>query len=84
MTPATFPRNDATTLADDGDQFHFCSTCAFSQACLAEGLDKRSLGELHVLVGRGRDYSDVTPLRGVYAGPGASELFVSVEVTRVA
>ena len=42
------------------------------------------VGELHVLVGRGRDYSDVPPLRGVYAGPGASELFVSVEVTRVA
>ena len=42
------------------------------------------VGELHVLVGRGRDYSDVSPLRGVYAGPGASELFVSVEITRVA
>jgi transglutaminase-like putative cysteine protease len=41
------------------------------------------VGDLHVLVGRGRDYSDVPPLRGVYAGPGASELFVSVEVTRV-
>ena len=27
------------------------------------------VGELHVLVGRGRDYSDVSPLRGVYAGP---------------
>lgn len=42
------------------------------------------VGELHVLVGRGRDYSDVPPLRGVYAGPSASELFVSVEVTRMA
>jgi transglutaminase-like putative cysteine protease len=42
------------------------------------------VGERHVQVGRGRDYSDVPPLRGVYAGPGASELFVSVEITRVA
>ncbi len=42
------------------------------------------VGELHVLVGRGRDYSDVSPLRGVYAGPGASALFVTVEITRVA
>jgi transglutaminase-like putative cysteine protease len=42
------------------------------------------VGELHVLVGRGRDYTDVPPLRGVYAGPGTSELFVSVEVTREA
>lgn len=44
----------------------------------------KEVGELHVLVGRGRDYSDVSPLRGVYAGSGASELFISVEVTRVA
>ncbi|QAY72394.1 transglutaminase family protein [Agromyces protaetiae] len=42
------------------------------------------IGEHHVLVGRGRDYGDVAPLRGVYAGPGASELFVTVEVTREA
>lgn len=47
---ATFPRNDARTLADDGDQLNFCSTCAFSQACLSEGMDKASLMDLHVLV----------------------------------
>ena len=27
------------------------------------------IGDRHVLVGRGRDYNDVPPLRGVYAGP---------------
>ena len=37
-----------------------------------------------MLVGRGRDYSDVPPLRGVYAGPSSSALFVTVEITRVA
>lgn len=41
------------------------------------------IGESHVYVGHGRDYSDVAPLRGVYAGPSVSELFVSVEVTRL-
>lgn len=41
-------------------------------------------GEFHVVVGRGRDYHDVSPLRGVYAGPVGSELFVSVEVTHEA
>ncbi|MGO7983948.1 hypothetical protein ACC691_39605, partial [Rhizobium johnstonii] len=40
------------------------------------------IGERHVLVGRGRDYSDVSPLRGVYAGSKASQLFVKVEITR--
>jgi transglutaminase-like putative cysteine protease len=41
------------------------------------------IGESHVYVGHGRDYGDVAPLRGVYAGPSASELFVEVEVTRL-
>jgi CRP/FNR family transcriptional regulator, anaerobic regulatory protein len=36
--------------ADDGDALHFCSTCAFSAACLERGYDKSRLGELHVLV----------------------------------
>jgi transglutaminase-like putative cysteine protease len=39
-------------------------------------------GEFHVLVGRGRDYADVTPLRGVYAGADSSALFVRVEITQ--
>lgn len=38
-------------------------------------------GSSHVVVGRGRDYDDVPPLRGVYAGPFAAEQFVSVEIT---
>ncbi|KQQ93047.1 transglutaminase [Leifsonia sp. Leaf325] len=42
------------------------------------------IGDRHVLVGRGRSYSDVSPLRGVYAGPSASKLFVRVEITREA
>ncbi len=45
-----FPRTDASILADDGDTLTFCSTCAFSQACLSEGMDKRALMDLHVLV----------------------------------
>lgn len=40
------------------------------------------IGERHVIVGRGRDYNDVPPLRGVYAGSSSSELFVSVEITK--
>jgi CRP/FNR family transcriptional regulator len=37
-------------IADDGDELHFCSTCAFSDACLSQGFDKSSLNDLHVLV----------------------------------
>lgn len=42
------------------------------------------IGDRHVLVGRGRDYNDVPPLRGVYAGPVKSELQVHVTITREA
>ena len=52
-----------------------------------QGFDPTNLidiGDRHVAVGRGRDYNDVPPLRGVYAGPYASKLFVTVEITREA
>ncbi|WP_434967221.1 transglutaminase family protein [Janibacter indicus] len=37
----------------------------------------------HVVVGRGRDYDDVAPFRGMYAGPELSELDVEITFTRV-
>jgi len=43
-------RDVSAAAADDGDAQHFCSTCAFSAACLSEGMDKASLNQLHVLV----------------------------------
>ncbi|MBB3343515.1 MULTISPECIES: helix-turn-helix domain-containing protein [unclassified Luteimonas] len=44
------PRPRPSPIADDGDEVRFCSTCAFSSACLAEGYDKTDLRDLHVLV----------------------------------
>lgn len=49
MTSAPVPRRPSP-IADDGDAFTFCSTCAFSSACMAEGMDKSQLRDLHVLV----------------------------------
>lgn len=40
--------------------------------------------EQHVSVGVGRDYSDVSPLKGIYTGGGATDLDVVVEITRLA
>ncbi|MGA9333784.1 MAG: helix-turn-helix domain-containing protein [Rudaea sp.] len=37
-------------IADDGTSVMFCSTCAFSGACLAAGYSKSELSELHCLV----------------------------------
>lgn len=42
------------------------------------------VGERHVLVARGRDYADVTPLKGVYHGAPSTFLGVTVEITRLA
>jgi len=39
-----------TIVADDGDDLHFCSTCAFGSVCLPAGVDKTALRELHMLV----------------------------------
>ena len=52
MSPSdvVFPRTGPAIMADDGDALSFCSTCAFSQACLSEGMDKHALMDLHVLV----------------------------------
>jgi transglutaminase-like putative cysteine protease len=40
-------------------------------------------GPRHVLVARGRDYADVTPLKGVYNGAPSTGLGVTVEITRL-
>jgi CRP/FNR family transcriptional regulator len=37
-------------IADDGDEQHFCSTCAFGSVCLPAGVEKGALAELHMLV----------------------------------
>jgi transglutaminase-like putative cysteine protease len=44
----------------------------------------KPVGEQHVAVARGRDYDDVTPLKGIYSGPKSAALGVVVEVTRLA
>jgi transglutaminase-like putative cysteine protease len=41
-------------------------------------------GLRHVSVARGRDYRDVSPLRGIYSGGAAHALDVEVELTRIA
>jgi transglutaminase-like putative cysteine protease len=37
----------------------------------------------HVVVARGRDYADVTPLKGIYSGSAESTLFVEVQMRRL-
>ena len=41
------------------------------------------IGARHVTLGRGRDYKDVTPLKGIFSGPRSEGSTVTVEVTRL-
>ncbi|GAS94085.1 transglutaminase-like enzyme, predicted cysteine protease [Mycolicibacterium canariasense] len=43
-----------------------------------------TINEQYVTVGVGRDYADVTPLKGIYSGEGSTDLDVVVEITRLA
>jgi transglutaminase-like putative cysteine protease len=43
----------------------------------------RAVGAAHVVVARGRDYADVPPLKGIYAGGASEGLGVSVEITQI-
>jgi transglutaminase-like putative cysteine protease len=46
--------------------------------------NNRGVGAAHVIVARGRDYSDVPPLKGIYAGGASEGLGVQVEITQIA
>jgi transglutaminase-like putative cysteine protease len=43
----------------------------------------RAVGSAHVVVARGRDYADVPPLKGIYAGGASESLGVTVEITQL-
>lgn len=43
-----------------------------------------AINEQYVSVGVGRDYADVSPLKGIYSGEGSTDLDVVVEITRLA
>ncbi|WP_422750163.1 transglutaminase family protein [Mycobacterium sp. WMMD1722] len=44
----------------------------------------KAINEQYISVGVGRDYSDVSPLKGIYSGEGSTDLDVVVEITRLA
>jgi transglutaminase-like putative cysteine protease len=44
----------------------------------------KEINEQYISVGVGRDYADVSPLKGIYSGEGSTDLDVVVEITRLA
>ena len=44
--------------------------------------NEMTVGLRHILVARGRDYGDVAPIKGIYAGGAEHESTVTVSITR--
>lgn len=78
------PRPNAEIgVAVTGESHAWVEWCAGSWMGY-DATNQTEVGDRHVLVGRGRDYNDVSPLRGVYAGSFKSQLHVRVTITREA
>ena len=52
--------------------------------CAFDPTNSVGVGTRHVTLGRGRDYGDVSPFRGIFSGAGSQGHAVTVEVTRLA
>lgn len=81
-----FAADDATGAAVVGDSAQVQTHAWFEAAIPGAGwlaLDPTNalaVGERHVTIGRGRDYDDVPPIRGVYAGVASASLDAGVEM----
>ena len=79
-----FPAPDAEVGADVTGQSHAWVEAWTGEWYAIDPTHGVPVGERHVAVGRGRDYADVPPLKGIYRGGPARDLVVSVELTRLA
>ena len=73
----------ATVVGDSADvQTHAWFEAAIPGAgwLALDPTNALAVGERHVTIGRGRDYDDVTPIRGVYAGAASASLDAGVEM----
>lgn len=83
-----FTTDDATGADADADVVRVQTHAWFEAAIPGFGwlaldpTNQQEVGLRHVKIGHGRDYDDVPPIRGVYAGPGAPEVEVTVEIRK--
>jgi len=84
-----FTVDDATGADEDGDAVRVQTHAWFEAAIPGFGwlaLDPtngQEVGPRHVKIGHGRDYDDVPPLRGVFAGTVRHDLEVTVDIRRL-
>jgi transglutaminase-like putative cysteine protease len=85
-----FTSDDATGADTTGDDVVEVQTHAWFEAAVPgfgwvalDPTNGRDVQLRHVAIGRGRDYDDVPPLNGVFAGEAGHVLEVAVEIRRV-
>lgn len=81
---------DETDLEQDEEHIVQVLTHAWVEAAIpgqgwfaVDPTNDHEVGERHVVVGHGRDYDDVAPVRGVYVGEVSPEVEASVEMRRM-
>jgi transglutaminase-like putative cysteine protease len=85
-----FTDDDASGTDVDSDQVQVQTHAWFEVAIPDFGwlsldpTNRQAVGLRHVKIGHGRDYDDVSPLRGTYSGPPDATLDVAVEMRRLA
>jgi transglutaminase-like putative cysteine protease len=85
-----FTADDRTGATSDADDVEV-ETHAWVEAAIPgfgwwaiDPTNRSAVGERHVTIGRGRDYDDVAPLRGVFNGAPEHDLTVNVRMRRLA
>ena len=78
-----YPSSDAGLDETVSAESHAWVECWAGEWIPLDPSNLSEVAERHVLVARGRDYADVRPLVGVYSGPAAQALGVTVELTRL-
>lgn len=85
-----FTDDDAAGHDVDSDEVQVQTHAWFEAAVPGYGwlaldpTNRQAVGLRHVKIGHGRDYDDVSPLRGTYSGPPSASLEVAVEMRRLA
>ena len=85
-----FTADDSTGAVAESDEVEV-ETHAWVEAAVPgfgwwaiDPTNRSAVGERHVTIGRGRDYDDVAPFRGVFNGAPEHELQVNVRMRRLA
>lgn len=81
---------DRDDPGDDDEEPVSVQTHAWVEAAMPGGgwlaidpTNDQPVGRRHVVIGFGRDYDDVAPVRGVYSGAGVPEVEATVEIRRM-